>query len=168
MRRLGHGRWRWSPFRGLTRNLESIARSVERIPGAIGRRRFAASATPIKRLFIAPPLDDRVLTNRTSRCPCPDRCARRSAARQSHRLRWPDPSRALQPGLHRRRIVPPGDDLLEAGVLLKRFGDLARERVVANMTTLTDPSQKQQLSLILNRLDGLLPTLGMPASGAAQ
>jgi hypothetical protein len=45
---------------------------------------------------------------------------------------------------------------------------LARERVVANMTTLTDPSQKQQLSLILNRLDGLLPTLGMPASGAAQ
>ncbi len=61
-----------------------------------------------------------------------------------------------------------GDDLLEAGVLLKRFGDLARERVVANMAALTDPSQKQQLSLILNRLDGLLATLGMPASGAAK
>ena len=52
-----------------------------------------------------------------------------------------------------------GDDLLEAGVMLKRFGDLARQRIVANMATLTDPSQKRQWSLILSRLDGLLPTV---------
>src|SRR5258706_12014409 len=37
-----------------------------------------------------------------------------------------------------------GDEMLEAGVMLKRFGDLARERVMANMSALTDPSQKQQ------------------------
>jgi esterase/lipase superfamily enzyme len=60
-----------------------------------------------------------------------------------------------------------GDDLLEAGVMLKRFGDLARERVIANIATLTDPSQKQQWSLILKRLDGLLAP-GQPAVGAAK
>jgi esterase/lipase superfamily enzyme len=59
-----------------------------------------------------------------------------------------------------------GYDLLEAGVLLKRFGDLARQRVMANMATLTDPSQKQQWSLILNRLDGLLAT--PPSAGSAK
>jgi esterase/lipase superfamily enzyme len=57
-----------------------------------------------------------------------------------------------------------GDDLLEAGVMLKRFGDLARARVIANMSALADPSQKQEWSLILKRLDGLLapaaPSLG--------
>ncbi len=58
-----------------------------------------------------------------------------------------------------------GDDLLEAGVLLKRFGDLARQRVIANIATLTDPSQKQQWSLILKRLDGLLTPVGAPAAG---
>jgi esterase/lipase superfamily enzyme len=49
-----------------------------------------------------------------------------------------------------------GDDMLEAGVLLKRFGDLARARVISNMQTLTDPSQVKQWTLILKRLDGLL------------
>jgi hypothetical protein len=61
-----------------------------------------------------------------------------------------------------------GDDLLEAGVMLKRFGDLARERVVANMATLTDPSQKQQWSLILKRLDGLLIPAAPPMGGGAK
>jgi hypothetical protein len=60
-----------------------------------------------------------------------------------------------------------GDDLLEAGVLLKRFGDLARARVVANISTITDPSQKQQWSLILKRLDSLLAT-GPLSVGAAK
>ncbi|MGA2189051.1 MAG: alpha/beta hydrolase [Steroidobacteraceae bacterium] len=60
-----------------------------------------------------------------------------------------------------------GDALLEAGVMLKRFGDLARSRLIANMATLTDPSQKQQLSLILARLDGLLAVPGA-TGGAAQ
>jgi esterase/lipase superfamily enzyme len=53
-----------------------------------------------------------------------------------------------------------GDDILEAGVMLKRYGELARARVLANIATLTDPSQKQQWSLILKRLDGLLPQIG--------
>jgi len=58
-----------------------------------------------------------------------------------------------------------GDDLLEAGVMLKRFGDLARARVLDNISTLTDPSEKQEWSLVLKRLDGLL-TPGGPQPGA--
>jgi esterase/lipase superfamily enzyme len=61
-----------------------------------------------------------------------------------------------------------GDDLLEAGVLLKRFGDLARARVLANMASLTDPTQKQQWSLILKRLDVLLPTVTVPSGVVAK
>jgi hypothetical protein len=49
-----------------------------------------------------------------------------------------------------------GDDMLEAGMFLKRFGNLARDQVVANMSALTDPSQKQHWNDILKRLDGLL------------
>jgi esterase/lipase superfamily enzyme len=60
-----------------------------------------------------------------------------------------------------------GDDMLEAGVMLKRFGDLARAHVLANMSSLTDPSQKQEWSLILKRLDGLLaPAVAAPAGAA--
>ena len=51
-----------------------------------------------------------------------------------------------------------GDDMLEAGVMLKRFGDLARTRVEANLQTLTDPSQIKEWKLILKRLDSLLAT----------
>ncbi len=61
-----------------------------------------------------------------------------------------------------------GEDLLEAGVMLKRFGDLARERVVENLATMTDPSQKQQWTLILHRLDGLLASAGAPVGGTAK
>lgn len=53
-----------------------------------------------------------------------------------------------------------GDDLLEAGVMLKRFGGLARDRVVANIAALSDPSQKQEWSRVLKRLDSLLMTGG--------
>lgn len=49
-----------------------------------------------------------------------------------------------------------GTDLLEAGVLLKRLGDRARAQVQANIQALTDPQQKQQWLLILQRLNGLL------------
>jgi esterase/lipase superfamily enzyme len=56
-----------------------------------------------------------------------------------------------------------GDEILEAGVMLKRYGDLARNHVMANIAELTDPNQQQQWKLILVRLDGLLPTLGLPA-----
>jgi esterase/lipase superfamily enzyme len=59
-----------------------------------------------------------------------------------------------------------GDDMLEAGVMLKRFGDLAREQVLANIKTLTDPSQQAQWKLILNKLDGLLPTLNQTGGAA--
>jgi len=61
-----------------------------------------------------------------------------------------------------------GDDILEAGVMLKRYGDLARARVLANIATLTDPSQKQQWSLILQRLDGLLPQIGSQIGSASK
>ncbi len=49
-----------------------------------------------------------------------------------------------------------GQDLLEAGVLVKRFGDRARKRVLDRIAALTDPDQKQEWSRILTRLDGLL------------
>jgi esterase/lipase superfamily enzyme len=61
-----------------------------------------------------------------------------------------------------------GDDLLEAGVMLKRFGDLARQRVLTNISTLTDPSQKKEWSLILTRLDTLLAPLPGAPPGAAK
>jgi esterase/lipase superfamily enzyme len=61
-----------------------------------------------------------------------------------------------------------GDDLLEAGVMLKRFGELARTRVLDNISSLTDPSQKQEWSLILKRLDGLLASAGAAPGGAVK
>jgi esterase/lipase superfamily enzyme len=64
-----------------------------------------------------------------------------------------------------------GDEMLEAGVLLKRFGDLARERVMASMSALTDPSQKQQKiewQLILDRLNGLLAPASAAPGGTAK
>jgi esterase/lipase superfamily enzyme len=61
-----------------------------------------------------------------------------------------------------------GNDMLQAGVMLKRFGELAREHVQANITALTDPLQKQEWQLILKRLDGLLPTLALPKGAASK
>ncbi len=61
-----------------------------------------------------------------------------------------------------------GDDLLEAGVMLKRFGVLARDRVLANISALADPSQKKEWSLILKRLDGLLTPAGAAPGGTAK
>jgi esterase/lipase superfamily enzyme len=52
-----------------------------------------------------------------------------------------------------------GQDLLEAGVLLKRFGERARKRVLDRIALLKDPDQKQQWSRILKRLDTLLKPL---------
>ncbi|HEY2634779.1 MAG TPA: alpha/beta hydrolase [Steroidobacteraceae bacterium] len=60
-----------------------------------------------------------------------------------------------------------GDDVLEAGVMLKRFGDLARDQVAANISALTDPSQKREWQLILNRLNGLLTTAAAAPAGTA-
>jgi esterase/lipase superfamily enzyme len=64
---------------------------------------------------------------------------------------------------HFNADVCKGDDMLEAGVMMKRFGDMARAQVLANIKTLTDPSQVQEWSLILKRLDVLLA----PAPGPA-
>ena len=61
-----------------------------------------------------------------------------------------------------------GVDLLEAGVMLKRFGDLARARVIENMSTLTDPSEKQEWTLVLKRLDGLLGPGGLQLGAPAK
>jgi esterase/lipase superfamily enzyme len=61
-----------------------------------------------------------------------------------------------------------GDDLLTAGVMLKRFGDLARQQVQAKIAALTDPNQQQEWKLVLTRLDGLLPSLPAPKSGVSR
>jgi esterase/lipase superfamily enzyme len=61
-----------------------------------------------------------------------------------------------------------GNDMLEAGVMLKRFGELARQQVLANISALTDPSQQQEWKLVLTRLDSLLPTVVQPKSGASK
>jgi esterase/lipase superfamily enzyme len=55
-----------------------------------------------------------------------------------------------------------GDDMLTAGVMLKRFGSLAKQQVQAKIATLTDPSQQQQWKLVMTRLDGLLPGATQP------
>jgi len=61
-----------------------------------------------------------------------------------------------------------GVDLLEAGVMLKRFGDAARARVIENMSTLTDPSEKQEWTLVLKRMDGLLGPGGLQLGAPAK
>lgn len=59
-----------------------------------------------------------------------------------------------------------GDDMLKAGVMLKRFGDLARTRVETNLQ-MTDPSQIKEWKLILKRLDSLLAPAA-PQGGPAK
>jgi pimeloyl-ACP methyl ester carboxylesterase len=61
-----------------------------------------------------------------------------------------------------------GGDMLEAGVMLKRFGELARQQVLANISALTDSSQQQEWKLVLTRLDALLPTQLAPKSGTSK
>jgi esterase/lipase superfamily enzyme len=61
-----------------------------------------------------------------------------------------------------------GADMLEAGVMLKRFGDLARQHVLSNIKALTDPSQKHEWNLVLARLDALLPVPIQPKGSASQ
>jgi esterase/lipase superfamily enzyme len=58
-----------------------------------------------------------------------------------------------------------GDDMLTAGVMLKRFGGLAKQQVQAKIAALTDPNQQQEWRLVLTRLDGLLPSASPPKSG---
>jgi len=55
-----------------------------------------------------------------------------------------------------------GLDLLEAGVLLKRFGRLAQQRLESDLAALTDPAQKQRLFLVKQRLDGLQQAIAGP------
>jgi len=50
-----------------------------------------------------------------------------------------------------------GAELLQAGVMVKRFGDRARARVRSRLLQLTDPEQKKEWQRILQRLDDLLP-----------
>ncbi|HEY2684421.1 MAG TPA: alpha/beta fold hydrolase [Steroidobacteraceae bacterium] len=57
-----------------------------------------------------------------------------------------------------------GLDILEAGVLLKRFGDLAGAKVVHQIATLTDPNQVQEWKNIQKRLQSLLPTVAPAAA----
>jgi esterase/lipase superfamily enzyme len=55
-----------------------------------------------------------------------------------------------------------GLDLLEAGVLLKRFGRLAQQRLESDLAALTDPAQKQRLFLVKQRLDVLQQAIAGP------
>jgi hypothetical protein len=55
-----------------------------------------------------------------------------------------------------------GLDLLEAGVLLKRFGRLAQQRLESDLAALSDPAQKQRLFLVKQRLDGLQQAIAGP------
>jgi esterase/lipase superfamily enzyme len=59
-----------------------------------------------------------------------------------------------------------GDDMLTAGVMLKRFGDLARQLVEAKIAALTDADQQHEWKLVLTRLDGLLPGASQSGKGA--
>jgi esterase/lipase superfamily enzyme len=52
-----------------------------------------------------------------------------------------------------------GGDLMQAGLLFKRFGSRARSRISARIESLTDPGQRQEWSRILTRLEGLLVPL---------
>ena len=51
-----------------------------------------------------------------------------------------------------------GAQLLAAGEYLKQYGDAAREHVLNQISALTDPAQKQDWQLILQRLNSLLTT----------
>ena len=84
--------------------------------------------------------------------PPPQRCGMRDRGHGGQLIVWVFDAQACA-----------GIDMLEAGVLLKRFGDLARQRVVSDLASLSDPAQKEQLSLVLQRLDGLLATIAVPA-----
>lgn len=55
-----------------------------------------------------------------------------------------------------------GQDLLQAGVLFKRFGAQARARARARLNAVADSTQKQEWSRILVRLDGLLNAPDQP------
>lgn len=59
-----------------------------------------------------------------------------------------------------------GDDMLTAGVMLKRFGDLAKQQVQAKIAALTDPNQQQEWKLVLARLNGLLASAPAPKIAA--
>ena len=61
-----------------------------------------------------------------------------------------------------------GEEMLQAGVMLKRFGDLARQQLETNMAALTDANQKHQLQLVIDRLELLRTSLALPAAGAAK
>jgi esterase/lipase superfamily enzyme len=61
-----------------------------------------------------------------------------------------------------------GDEILEAGVMLKRYGDLAKNRVVANIAQLTDPTQQQQWKLILSSMEGIQRSLALPSGSVSQ
>lgn len=53
-----------------------------------------------------------------------------------------------------------GSQLLAAGEYLKQYGDAARQHVLNQISAITDPSEKLDWQLILDRLNGLLPSAG--------
>jgi hypothetical protein len=62
-----------------------------------------------------------------------------------------------------------GDEFLQAGITIKRYGDKAREYALANISSLTDPSEKQEWQRILTRIDALVaPRASTAVAGTAK
>ena len=53
-----------------------------------------------------------------------------------------------------------GAQLLAAGEYLKQYGDAARQHILNQISAITDPSAKLDWQMILDRLNGLLPSSG--------
>jgi len=76
--------------------------------------------------------------------PPPQRCGMRGHLENGNRGIW---------------VFSPGScnsvQLLEAAVLLKRFGDLAQQRLAHDLAALTDPRQRLEITQVQQFLDGL-------------
>jgi esterase/lipase superfamily enzyme len=80
--------------------------------------------------------------------PPPQRCGMRDRAADGNQDIWvfsPVSCNSLQ--------------LLEAAVLLKRFGDLAQDRLAQDLTALTDPGERLEITQVRQFLDGLRRSL---------
>ena len=58
--------------------------------------------------------------------------------------------------------------MLEAGVMLKRFGDLARQHVLSNISTLTDPLTATRMEADIEATRRTVADAGSPKGGASK
>lgn len=87
--------------------------------------------------------------------PPPQRCGMRDHLENGNRGIW---------------VFSPGScnsvQLLEAAVLLKRFGDLAQQRLANDLAALTDPRQRLEITQVQQFLDGLRRSVTAASAGA--